>query len=253
MSNNTAERVSLKDVNNYVFQRCFKAYHEIKDVVKGNVLEIGTGEGYGVQTIAPLVDKLTTIDQFECDVDFTKFDNVEFVKMTVPTLNFEDNTFDFVFSFQVIEHIQNDKEYLKEISRVLKPGGKFICTTPNIKTTLSRNPWHIREYKKEELKDLMLNYFSAIDTKGVHGNEKVMEYYNKNKENVNKIMRFDIFNLQYRLPRKSLQWIYDYMNDRNRSKMHKQDNTLSASITTDDFYLQEVNDESLDLFYIAEK
>ena len=99
----------------------------------------------------------------------------------------------------------------------------------------------------------MLNYFSDVDARGVHGNEKVMEYYNKNKENVNKIMRFDIFNLQYRLPRKSLQWIYDYMNDRNRSKMHKQDNTLSASITIDDFHVQPVNDESLDLFYIAEK
>ena len=153
MSNNTAERVSLKDVNNYVFQRCLKAYYEAKNILKGNVLEIGTGEGYGVQEIAPLVDKLTTIDQYECDVDFAQFNNVEFVKMTVPTLNFPDNTFDFVFSFQVIEHIQDDKEYIKEISRVLKPGGKFICTTPNIVTTLSRNPWHIREYKKDELKE----------------------------------------------------------------------------------------------------
>lgn len=253
MSKNTAERANLKDENNYVFQRCLKAYYEAKDIVKGNVLEIGTGEGYGVKEIAPHVDKLTTIDQFESDVDFSQFDNTEFIKMTVPKLNFEDETFDAVFSFQVIEHIDNDSEYLKEISRVLKKGGKFICTTPNIKTTLSRNPWHFREYKKEELKDLMLNFFSSVDTRGVHGNEKVMEYYNKNKENIDKIMRFDIFNLQYRLPRKSLQWIYDYMNKRNRSKMHKQDNTLSASITTDDFYLQEVNDESLDLFYIAEK
>jgi len=253
MSDNTAERVSLKDVNNYVFQRCLKAYYEAKDIVKGNVLEIGTGEGYGVKEIAPFVDKLTTIDQYVTDIDLTKFNNVEFVKMTVPALDFPDNTFDFVFSFQVIEHIEDDKEYLKEISRVLKPGGKFICTTPNIKTTLSRNPWHIREYKKQELKDLMLNYFSNVDARGFHGNEKVMKYYEKNKENVNKIMRFDIFNLQYRLPRKSLQWIYDYMNDRNRSKMHKQDNDLSASITVDDFYTQEVNDDSLDLFYIAQK
>ena len=50
-----------------------------------------------------------------------------------------------------------------------------------------------------------------------------------------------------------MQKIYDFMNDRNRSKMHKKDNTLSASITIDDFYVKEVNDESLDLFYIAEK
>jgi|TARA_B110000261_G_C13090299_1_gene359650 ubiquinone/menaquinone biosynthesis C-methylase UbiE len=253
MSNNTAERANLEDENNYIYQRCLKAYYEAKNIVKGNVLEIGTGEGYGVKEIAPLVDKLTTIDQFESNVDFSKFDNAEFVKMTVPKLDFEDNTFDTVFSFQVIEHIDNDSEYLKEISRVLKTGGKFICTTPNIKTTLSRNPWHYREYTKDELKDLMLNFFSSVDAKGVHGNEKVMEYYEINKANIHKIMRFDIFNLQYNLPRKSLQWAYDFMNKRNRNKMHKEDNTLSASITKDDFFIQDVNDDSLDLFYIAEK
>ena len=87
MSKNTAERANLKDENNYVYQRCFKAYLEAKSIVKGNVLEIGTGEGYGVKEIAPLVDKLTTIDQFESDVDLSKFDNVEFgAKLTYITL-----------------------------------------------------------------------------------------------------------------------------------------------------------------------
>ena len=43
------------------------------------------------------------------------------------------------------------------------------------------------------------------------------------------------------------------MNKRNRNKMHKEDNTLSASITKDDFFIQDVHDDSLDLFYIAEK
>ena len=110
MSKNTAERANLEDENNYVYQRCLKAYYEAKNIVKGNVLEIGTGEGYGVKYIAPLVDKLTTIDQFESNVDFSQFNNVEFVKMTVPTLNFEDETFDTVCSFQVIEHINDDSD-----------------------------------------------------------------------------------------------------------------------------------------------
>ena len=40
MSKNTAERANLEDENNYVYQRCLKAYYEAKNIVKGNVLEI---------------------------------------------------------------------------------------------------------------------------------------------------------------------------------------------------------------------
>ena len=249
----TAERVCHKELsNNFVFQRSLLAYVEAANIVSGTVLEIGTGSGYGVEIIASNTDKFITIDKYETNI--LSNDNVEFIKMNVPPLiDIPDSSFDFVITFQVIEHIKKDEEFVKEIYRVLKNKGKLIVTTPNKKMSITRNPWHIREYKKQELKDLMLNYFSNVDARGVHGNEKVMKYYEKNKENVNKIMRFDIFNLQYRLPRKSLQWIYDYMNDRNRSKMHKQDNDLSASITVDDFYTQEVNDDSLDLFYIAQK
>jgi ubiquinone/menaquinone biosynthesis C-methylase UbiE len=253
MSNHTAERVSVNEINNYVLQRSIKAYLEAKSLVKGKTLEIGTGSGYGIEIISPVVDKLTTVDQFICDIDFSHFNNVEFIKMTVPKLNFPDESFDAVFSFQVIEHIEDDKEFLSEISRVLKPGGVFICTTPNIKTSLSRNPWHVREYTSEELNHLMLNYFSSVDTKGVFCGEKAFEYYLENKKNVNRIMRFDIFNLQYRLPRKSLQWIFDFLNDRNRKKMHKENNSISANMTPEDYFLKEVADDCIDLFYVGTK
>lgn len=45
-------------------------------------------------------------------------------------LPFEDNSFDNVFSSEVIEHIDNLDEILDEIYRVLKPGGLFLLTTP---------------------------------------------------------------------------------------------------------------------------
>ena len=40
--------------------------------------------------------------------------------MNVPPLKFEDNTIDFVVTFQVIEHISDDEKFLQEIYRVLK-------------------------------------------------------------------------------------------------------------------------------------
>lgn len=251
----TAERVSATDTSdNYVLQRSIFAYLEAAKMVRGNVLEIGTGSGYGVKYIAPVVTKFVTIDKFVCDVDFKTYPNVEFKQQTVPPFtNIADNSFDFVVTFQVIEHIQNDDLYVKEIARVLKPGGKLIVTTPNRHMSLSRNPWHIREYKPNELTTLLKKHFKAIETKGVYGNETVMNYYEKNRESVNRIMKYDVLNLQWILPRQILQVPYDIMNRRNRKKLLESNNDLTAGIRSSDFYITNVDDKSLDLFYIAEK
>ena len=58
-------------------------------------------------------------------------------------------------TFQVIEHIKRDRDFLKEIYRVLKPGGKLILTTPNKNMSITRNPWHVREYDPKEMHDIL--------------------------------------------------------------------------------------------------
>jgi SAM-dependent methyltransferase len=251
----TAERVSAEDPSsNYVFQRSLLAYLKAAEIVSGDVLEVGCGMGYGVQHISPKADKYVTIDKFPTELDFSKFPNVEFRQMTVPPFKgIEDNTFDYVVSFQVIEHIEDDNAFVKEIARVLKPGGKFIVTTPNIKMSITRNPWHVREYTIDQLKTLLRKYFSDVEALGVSGNDKIMEYYEANKKSVAKITRFDIFNLQYRLPRQLLQIPYDILNSMNRKKLHDQNNDLVNAITHEDYKIEPVHDLCFDLLYIAEK
>ena len=54
----TAERVSQRDASdNFVFQRSILAYYKAAELVSGDVLEIGTGMGYGVDVIAPRAKK----------------------------------------------------------------------------------------------------------------------------------------------------------------------------------------------------
>jgi ubiquinone/menaquinone biosynthesis C-methylase UbiE len=254
----TAERVSQIDKSdNYVYQRSLLAYVEAAKIVSGNVLEIGTGSGYGIEIVSPHTHKFTTVDKFACEyIENNAYDTskVSFIQMTIPPLhNIADNSFDYVISFQVIEHIVPDDKMVSEVYRVLKPGGKFILTTPNKKTSLTRNPWHIREYTIAELDNLLRVNFQAVEKLGTYGNEKVNAYIAENKASVAKITKYDIFNLQYRLPRQLLQIPYDILNRLNRKKLLENNTGLVSSIVMEDFHIAQANDECLDLYYIAEK
>jgi SAM-dependent methyltransferase len=173
--------------------------------------------------------------------------------MEVPPIGFADESFDYVISFQVIEHIKRDKDFVKEVSRVLRKGGKFIVSTPNAPMSLTRNPWHIREYTEQQLRDLLAADFSNIEAYGVNGNEKIMQYYEQNRRSVERIMRFDILDLQHRLPRWILQIPYDVMNRLNRRRLLESNNELTRSIKMEDYSIGEISPQSFDLYYIATK
>ena len=249
----TAERVSAHDASdNYVFQRSILAYHRAAEIVSGRVLEIGTGMAYGLKVVAPSAKESITIDKSEAYAE-TLPENTSFRQMVAPPLQFEDESFDYVISFQVIEHIKQDKEFVKEVSRVLKKGGKFIVSTPNAPMSLTRNPWHVREYRGEELRELLKSEFSEVETLGVNGNQKIMEYYEANRKGVERITRFDILDLQHRLPRWILQIPYDILNRINRRRLLKSNQDLTTSITMDDYNIGELSAKSFDLYFIAQK
>ena len=252
MTQGTAERVSLEASDNFVYQRSRLAYVEAAKLVSGRVLEIGTGTGYGVDIIAPNASEFVTLDKYRSERVDSLPANVRFVEATVPPLPFENETFDYVVSFQVIEHIKHDKRLVREVMRVLRPGGKFIVSTPNKPMSLTRNPWHVREYTAEELGQL-LSDFSSVEQLGVAGNERVWEYYRHNAESVRRIVRFDVLRMQWWLPRWVLQIPYDILNRMNRRKLHGQNRELTESIQMSDYSLQSVDASCFDLFYIATK
>src|SRR5262245_15725753 len=109
--------------DNPIHQRLFKAYVVASDHVRGDILEIGCGEGRGVGTLLERATSFTAVDKIKDLIDSLqkRFPSGKFISMNLPPLtSLTDNTYDFVVSFQVIEHIENDSLYLKEIYRVLK-------------------------------------------------------------------------------------------------------------------------------------
>jgi len=253
----TAERSSHLDPSeNVVFQRHLIAYKEAAKITRGTVLEIGSGEGYGIMELAPIADKYIAVDKYDTHIsaELKRVNDITFIQTEVPPLKtINDDSVDFVVTFQVIEHIQNDELFLKEIKRVLKPGGKLIMTTPNILMSLTRNPWHIREYTPDQMGNIVKSVFSNFEMKGVFGNEKVMGYYQKNKESVERITKWDILNMQYWLPSWMLQIPYDILNRFNRHSLQDNNEGIVNTVEYTDYFIDTSSDKCLDHFVIATK
>lgn len=242
--------------DNPIHQRLFKAYVVAERYVKGDVLEVGCGEGRGVGVLMNKAVTFTAVDKIEPVIKDLqkKHPNGKFISMNIPPLGgLQTDTYDRVFSFQVIEHIEDDFLFLKEIHRVLKPGGMALLTTPNRKMSLSRNPWHIREYLPGELKSLAQKLFSEVEMKGITGNEKVMTYYEENKKSVQRITRWDFLNLQYRLPASVLRVPYEILNRWNRNKLQAVDTKLVTNIGHEDYVVVDDVTAALDLLLIVKK
>src|SRR5438128_2357680 len=95
--------------DNPMHQRLFKAYVVAQDYVHGNVLEVGCGEGRGVALMMEKASQFTAVDKIAPLIGELqkKFPAGRFMSMNIPPLHgLTDNTYDFVISFQVIEHIQ---------------------------------------------------------------------------------------------------------------------------------------------------
>ena len=117
--------------DNPIHQRLLKAYLIGKSYVKGNLLELGCGEGRGISELGGLVDHYTAIDKIEPIIEKLKlkYPSFRFESGLFPPIPFPDNSFASIVSFQVIEHLEDDALFIKEIHRILKPGGCAILTT----------------------------------------------------------------------------------------------------------------------------
>lgn len=186
----TVERIVPKNFKSreeyLLYLRHVFAYEQLKPRLEKSdkVLEIGFGEGYGTHLIAKKVQSVIGIDVNQEAVDYANekyaSSNCKFQQYEGDELPFESYFFDKIITYQVIEHIEDDEQFLREIHKVLKTGGQLFLTTPNRIHRLEPgqepwNPFHVREYAPEQLNILMSNIFSEVNVYGVNAEPDVRQ------------------------------------------------------------------------------
>lgn len=143
------------------------------------ILDLGCGDGYWSEKFKKLgynvsaVDGETVYPNINADYQYKEMMLCDANKK----LPFPDSSFDVVWCSEVIEHLSNYKFTITEIMRVLKPGGRYILTTPNsffwlhylLKIFgLSNNDWQNEGH---------VNFFHIGDIKRIFSTAEIFGYF----------------------------------------------------------------------------
>lgn len=173
----TGERV-LPDIPEWAW--CFQAHlFGYDDLLRrmpagAHILDLGCGEGYGPARLATKAEFVTATDVATDAVAHAASryvrGNLAFAVCDATHLPFRRDSFDVVCSLQVIEHFSDTDRHLGEIARILKPGGLYYVTTPNISKmgeAERANPYHLRDFDAADLRSALEKHFGDVRLEGM--------------------------------------------------------------------------------------
>lgn len=173
------------------------------------VLDVGVGEGYGSRLLAEHRRQVVGLDMDPVAVFHAAQrpspGRCSFALGGGCELPFPAGTFDAIVSFQVVEHVDDDRRFVSELARVLRPGGVALLTTPNrtLRLAPGRRPWnrfHRREYAHEDLQALLDRAFSAVKVLGVDASPGVRQLELARLRRIRRLAALDPLELRRRLP-----------------------------------------------------
>ncbi|MDL5157013.1 class I SAM-dependent methyltransferase [Actinomycetospora termitidis] len=171
---------------NYWFRRHEAVYLALLDDCRDAVvLEAGVGEGYGAALLAGVASRVVGLELEEAAAAHVRRRyGLDVVRADLQTLPLADDSVDVVVNLQVIEHLWDQPGFLRECARVLRPGGRLHCSTPN-RLTFSPgnaldnrplNPFHTRELAAPDLDGMVRAAgFEAVTMRGLHHGARLLE------------------------------------------------------------------------------
>ncbi len=173
----TGER-TLPDVpeENYWYRRHLVVYEWIAGRAAGlRVVDMACGEGYG----SDLISARGAASVVGVDANPEAHEHAR-LRYGRPGLRFERDLVerfsepcDAVVFLQTIEHVEDPDAILEHFRSMLVPGGTAYVSTPNLLTLApagaekSDNPWHLKEYREEEFRDLCERHFGSVELLGL--------------------------------------------------------------------------------------
>jgi SAM-dependent methyltransferase len=174
----TGER-TLPDVpaENYWFRRHLAVYEWIAARVAGRrVIDMACGEGYGSDLLARRAVLVVGLDANPEAHEHARLryrrPNLRFERGLVETFG-EPGAFDAAVFLQTIEHVHDPVAVLEHLRSLLGPGGTAYVSTPNVLTLAppgaerSGNPWHLKEYRATEFRELCAGVFGQVELLGL--------------------------------------------------------------------------------------
>src|SRR6267142_1789546 len=135
------------------------------------VLDLASSEGYGSKILAGTASSVVGVDIDENTVRHAaekySSQNVQFIPGSITAVPIsEDHSFDVIVCFEAIEHIEDQERLLNEVTRLLKPEGLFIVSTPNKAEYHhegeENNPFHVKELDFDQFQQLLAFRFKNL-------------------------------------------------------------------------------------------
>jgi SAM-dependent methyltransferase len=132
--------------------------------VKGRVSDVACGTGYGSQHLlqrycTEVVGADVSLDAIRYAVAHER--GPHFLLADGQRLAFKTGSFTGGVSLETIEHVPDPEAFVRELHRILEPGGYLVLSTPNYRGGKLRNPFHVREFRHEELEELLSKVFGS--------------------------------------------------------------------------------------------
>ncbi|HET7118810.1 MAG TPA: methyltransferase domain-containing protein, partial [Hanamia sp.] len=167
----TGERLETFIYNDTTTEHLHRYAMAIEFIKNKVVLDIASGEGYGSNLLSQYAEKVIGVDIDETSITNARLKynrkNLEFKTGRTDEIPLQDVTIDVVVSFETLEHHDKHQEMMREIKRVLKPGGILIMSTPDKKyysdESQYKNPFHVKELYLNEFKELINSHFNCSE------------------------------------------------------------------------------------------